>query len=97
MNNLNVVFAKYNDNKELKTLIDNVDIKGINDLLNADVFTVFADDARSALEMAMKVSHTVKFNGTPQQGEVNSSNGIRQFVRVWKRPASTSDCSKYFV
>lgn len=96
MENVNVVFAKYNEDKALKTMIDDVDIKSFNDLLTADVFTVFANDARLALEIAHKVQSETKFAGVPQQGELNADKGIRHFVRVWKRPPSTSDVSRYF-
>ena len=96
MENVNVVFAKYNDDRALKTMIDDVDIKNFNDLLTADVFTVFANDAKMALAIAHKVQADTKFEGVPQQGELPGDKGIRHFVRVWKRPPSTSDVSRYF-
>lgn len=89
----NVIFAQRTADDSLKSMPIKADTT-LADLLNCDVFTVFADSANEAIAGANAATAKVNFKGIPQTGSVLGKDGnTRHFVRVWKSAPISTDAS----
>jgi len=89
----NVIFARRTESNDLKVLPITSSTK-LADLINCDVFTVFADTPAEAFMASQSATAKVSFEGVPQTGATTGKDGAtRHYVRVWKSAPATTDAT----